>query len=229
MKNLTRIISFGVMAVALVLVAVGVVNMQKANEGLRSLDAVYRAQNVELSYNEDGQLVDRGTTEGADAIMSLLVDEWAFPVNEADLDPNDPLVNTPSELMFQYATISYHVLHGTQTVVLDEAVEYDGETFEAGTYEFAVDGRYWTDFDRRHPIEGPARDMAWSGAHGILASISSGLGADYQAGFAHFAAWRTLLVGLAIGLGGAGLYVASTRKEQQVVTETREREFETIG
>lgn len=229
MKNLTRLISYGVIALALVVMAVGVVNLQKANEGLRSLDAVYKAQNVELSYNEDGQLVDRGATEGADAIKSLMVDDWAFPVNEADLDPNDPLVNTPSELMYQYATVSYHVLHGTQTIVLEEDVEYNGEVFEAGTYEFDIDGRYWTGFDRQHPLEGPARDMAWSGAHGILASISSGMAADYQAGFAHFAAWRTMLIALAIGLGGVGLFFASRKEEQAQETAIRERKAETVA
>lgn len=227
-SSLTRLISFGVMALALVLLVVGAVNLQRANEGLRSLDAVYEAQNVQLSYNEDGQLVDRGATEGADAILALMIDDWAFPASMADFDPNDPVVNTPTELMYQYATITYHVLNGTQTITLTEDVEYDGEVFEAGTHEFAIDGRYWTDFDRMHPLEGPARDMAWSGAHGILASISSGLAADYQAGFAHFAAWRTMLVAVAIAFVGAGLFVASGRKEPSVEV-TRQRHFETTG
>ena len=123
---------------------------------------------------ELGQLTDRGTTEGADAIMALLTEDWQYPVVESDLDPNDPLVNTGTEYMFQMATIGYHVLHGTQTVVLEETVEYDGETFQAGTYEVVVNevgspervaaglGGYWTDFDRRHPLEGPAREAAWS-------------------------------------------------------------------
>ncbi len=53
------------------------------------------------------------------------------------------------------ATVSYHVLHGTQTVVLDEDVTAEsGEVFAAGEYEFDVDGRYWTDFDRTQPDRG---------------------------------------------------------------------------
>ncbi len=219
MRDLTKLIAAGVMLLGLVIVAIGGVNLMKANEGLRSLDAVYTAQDVELGYDEAGQLTDRGTTEGADAIMTLLQDDWAYPVNQADLDPADPLVNTPTELMFQYATISYHVLNGTQTVVLDEAVEYNGETFEAGTYEFPVDGRYWTMFDRAHPIEGAARGQAWEGAHGILASISSGVAADYAAGFAHFAAWRTMIVGFAFGLAGAGLLSLTSRKQEDELFE----------
>ncbi len=46
--------------------------------------------------------------------MSLLVDDWGFPVVAADLNPNDPVVNTGSEYMYQMATVSYHTLHSTQ-------------------------------------------------------------------------------------------------------------------
>ena len=61
------------------------------------------------------------------------------------------------------ATVAYHTLNGTTTVVLDAPVEYKGETFAAGTYEFATEGRYWTGYDRQHPIEGPARAQVWTG------------------------------------------------------------------
>ena len=156
------------------LVAAGVA-YAKVQDGYGSLQSFSEAQNVTLSYNDDGQLVDRGTTEGAEAIMTLLTDEWGFNVVEGDLDPNDPLVNTATEYMYQMATIGYHVLHGTQTIVLAEDVEYNGEVFAAGTYEFEVDGRYWTDFDRSHPLEGPARSQAWSGtAHGLFAELGVG-------------------------------------------------------
>lgn len=155
-------------------VAGGIAFFQVQN-GYESLQAFSAAQNVELNYNDDGQLVDRGTTEGAAAIMDLLVNDWGYPVNEAHLNSNDPLVNTPTEYMYQMATIGYHVLHGTQTIVLAEDVEYDGVLYEAGTYEFEVDGRYWTDFDRSHPLEGPARSQAWSGtAHGLFAELGVG-------------------------------------------------------
>ena len=128
-----------------------------------------------MTYNDQGQLTDRGETTEADAIMTLLTDDWQYPVVNSDLDPADPLVNTASEYMYQMATIAYHTLHGTQTVTLDEAVEYNGETFAAGDYEFDVDGRYWTDFDRQHPIEGPAREQAWTGtAHGLIAELGVG-------------------------------------------------------
>ena len=156
------------------LVAAGVA-YAKVQDGYGSLQSFSEAQNVTLSYNDDGQLVDRGTTEGAEAIMTMLTEDWGFKVVGGDLDPNDPLVNTATEYMYQMATIGYHVLHGTQTIVLAEDVEYNGEVFAAGTYEFEVDGRYWTDFDRSHPLEGPARSQAWSGtAHGLFAELGVG-------------------------------------------------------
>lgn len=147
----------------------------KVQDGYDSLNAFSDEQGVTLSYNEDGQLIDRGTTEGADAIMSLLKDDYKYPVVDGDFDPDDPVINTASEYMYQMATIVYHVLHGTQTVVLTEDAEYNGETFTAGEYEVAVDGRYWSDFDRQHPLEGPARGQAWSGtAHALVAELSIG-------------------------------------------------------
>ena len=48
--------------------------------------------------------------------MSLLTNDWGFAVNKADFNPNDPLVNTASEYMYQMATITHHTLTGTQTV-----------------------------------------------------------------------------------------------------------------
>jgi hypothetical protein len=169
----------------------------KTQDGYDSLQAFSEAQNVTLTYNEDGQLTDRGTTEGADAIMTLLTDDWGYPVVESDLDPGDPLVNTATEYMFQMATVGFHTLNGTTTVVLDEAVEFNGETFDAGTYEFATEGRYWTGFDREHPIEGIARDQVWTGtAHALFGELGVGT-------VTHSALQLGLgFAGLAAGLGG---------------------------
>ncbi len=202
MAKRLRTLGIVLVVIGLAFVTAGGVAYSQVQDGYGSLQAFSEAQNVTLSYNEDGQLVDRGTVEGAEAIMTLLVEDWGYPVKEADLDPNDPLVNTASEYMFQMATIGYHVLHGTQTVVLAEDVEYEGEVFPAGTYEFEVDGRYWTDFDRRHPIEGAARGQAWSGtAHGLFAELGVGT-------VTHSA----LQIGLAIAgiLAGLGLVFALT-------------------
>ena len=91
-----------------------------------SLQAFSSAQNVKLAYNEDGQLVDRGEVAGAQAIMSLLVNDWGWAVNQAELNPSDPLVNTATEYMYQMATIAYHTLHSTQTVTIAEDTEFNG-------------------------------------------------------------------------------------------------------
>ena len=180
MAKRLRILGIVMVVFGVVFAGAGVFAFTQVQAGANSLQTFSEAQNVLLSYNEDGQLVDRGTTEGAAAIMDLLENEWGYPVVDGDLDPNDPLVNTATEYMFQMATIGYHILHGTQTVELTESVEYNGETFPAGVYELDVRtvgergdlGGYWTDFDRQHPIEGPARSQAWSGtAHALYLSL----------------------------------------------------------
>lgn len=195
--------------------AVGIVVFGRVQAGYGSLQAFSEAQNVTLSYNEDGQLTDRGTTENAQAILALLTDEWGYPVNMADLDPADPLVNSATEYMFQMATIGYHTLTGTQTVVLAADVEYNGELFPAGTYEVPVDGRYWTGFDRSHPLEGPARAQAWSGTtHGLFAELGVGTVTHtaLQMGLAIAAIFAG--IGLLALLTGSGLiWAANSRRE----------------
>ena len=197
------------------LVAAGVA-YAKVQDGYGALDQFSAAENVTLSYNEDGQLIDRGTTDGAEAIMTLLTDDWGFKVNEGDLNPDDPVVNTASEFMFQMATVGYHVLNGTQTVVLTEDVEYKGEVFAAGTYDFDVDGRYWADFDRSHPLEGPARSQAWSGTvHGLFGQLGVGTVTHsvLQIGLAIAAAFGAI-GGLAT-LTGLGLVWVSREQPEQ--------------
>jgi len=191
----------------------GGVAFAKVQDGYGSLQAFSETQNVELSYDKEGQLVDRGATEGAQAIMTLLTEDWDYAVVKSDLDPDDPLVNTATEYMFQMATIAYHTLNGTQTVVLQEDVEYKGEAFPADTYEFDIDGRYWTDFDREHPIEGPARELAWTGtAHGLIAEL--GVGAVTHSALQMGLAITGILegVGLTILLAGLGLFWAGRSK-----------------
>ena len=134
-----RLKGLGVMLaiIGLAFIAGGGYAYYKTDQGAKSLQAFSAAQNVKLSYNEAGQLVDRGKPEGAAAIMSLLTNDWGFAVNSADFNPNDPLVNTASEYMFQMATIAHHTLDSTQTVVLDKDVTAaDGTVYKAGTYEF---------------------------------------------------------------------------------------------
>jgi hypothetical protein len=220
---ITRLRTLGIVLaiVGVAFIAGGGYASLRYQDGADSLKAFSAAQGVTISYNEDGQLVDRGETAGADAIMALLTEDWGYPVVAGELDPNDPVVNTASEYMFQMATIAYHTLHTTTTVVLPEEVEYNGETFAAGEYEFTNDGRYWVDFDREHPIEGAARGQIWSGtAHALIAELGVGTAtaSALQLGLG--------LVGLFVGIGfaliltGAGL-VWATRAEQVPVPVLR--------
>jgi hypothetical protein len=203
MTRRLRILGIVLGLTGLAFVAAGAFAYIKDQEGARSLDAFSAAQNVTLTYNEDGQLTDGGETEEAQAIMALLTDDWAYPVVTGDLDPNDPVVDTSSEYMYQLATVTYHTLHGTTTVVLDEDTEYNGETFLAGEYEFATDGRYWVDFDRAHPIEGPARAQVWTGtALALIGELGVGTAtaSALQLGLA--------LAGLFVAVGGAFILTA---------------------
>ena len=190
----------------------------KVQEGYRSLNAFSAAQNVTLTYNEDGQLVDRGEVAEAQAIMAMLTNDWGFPVATNELNPNDPVVNTSSEYMYQMATIAYHTLHGTQTVVLPEDVTAaDGTVYKAGTYDFPVDGRYWTAFDRSNPIEAKAREQAWTGtAHGLIAELGVGTvtGSTLQMGLGLSILF--FLVGGVVLTSGLGL-VWATRAEKAKV------------
>ncbi len=221
MRKRLSMLGYSLLVVGMIFVVAGGVAYTKVQDGYGSLQAFSEAQNVELSYNEDGQLVDRGQTEGAEAIMSLLVDDWKYPVVESDFDPADPLVNTGSEYMYQMATVTFHVLHGTQTVTLAEDTEYNGEIFPAGDYDFDVDGKYWTDFDRSHPIEGPARELAWTGTvHGLVGELGVGTvtHSTLQMGLALSGLFGGL--GLTFLLVGAGMVWAMRAKDPLAFPDT---------
>ncbi len=214
-------IGYGLLVVGLTFVVSGGIAYQRVQKGYDSLHAFSSAENVTLSYNDDGQLIDRGKVEGAEAIRSLLEDDWGYPSNSSDFDPNDPVINTATEYMYQMATISFHTLHGTQSVTLDEPVEYNGTTYDAGTYDVAVDGRYWTGFDRMDPLDGPAREQAWSGTvHGLIGELGVGV---VTASTLQLALGTSLLVlglGFVLGLTGVALVWASKGNEKVKVPDT---------
>jgi hypothetical protein len=216
MTGRLRILGIALGLIGLAFIVAGGFAFLKVQEGQTSLKAFSAAQAVELSYNEDGQLVDRGETAGADAIMALLTEEWGYPVVSWELDPNDPVVNTGSEYMYQMATVAYHTLHGAQTIVLEEDFTApDGTVYTAGTpYEIPVDGRYWAQFDRENPIDAAVREQAWTGvAHALIAELGVGAStaAALQLGLGLAALFG--MVGGTLILTGAGL-VWATRAEK---------------
>jgi hypothetical protein len=168
----------------LAFVAAGGYAYLKVQEGQRALTAFSAAQSVKLTYNDQGQLVDRGEPAQAQAIMDLLTKDWGYTVDNSEFNPADPTVNTASEYMYQMATISFHVLHGTQNITLDEDyTAADGTFYAAGTpIPFDVDGRYYSQFDRSDPVQAAARGIAWSptalalvGQLGVGAATASSL------------------------------------------------------
>ena len=221
MKNRLGVIGVGLILAGGAFAVAGGVAYAKVQDGYDSLQAFSEKENVQLTYNDQGQLVDRGSTEEAQAIMKELTDGWKYPVVKSDFDPNDPLVNTASEYMYQMATIVHHVTNGTQTVVLAEPVTADsGQTFAAGTYTFPVDGRYWTAFDRSNPIEAAAREQAWSGTvHGLVAELGVGTvtHSTLQMGLALAGLFAG--VGLVFMLAGGGLIWAG-RGKQVIIPDT---------
>ncbi len=210
MKSMTRIRIIGVVLVVagLVVAAVGFFYaMPLASDGLDSAQAVYEQQGVTLSYDEQGRLLDRGTPEGAQAILAMLRDEWNYPIDHDNLDPDDPLVNTRDELMYQYAVITWHVLHGTAAVTLTEEhvpISYRGVAYtEPGTYDIEV-GAYYAQLDRTHPIEGQLR-AAWSPlALSLLAALSSGHANQAAGEIAWYVGLGAGGIGLLFAVAGAG-------------------------
>jgi hypothetical protein len=213
-------LGLALMVAALGFVLVGGYTFIKTSEGASSLKSFSAAQNVTLTYDKDGQLTDHGTTAGAVAIMHLLKDEWGYPVVASDLNPNDPVVNTATEYMYQMATVTEHTLTAVVTVHLDKEVVYNGVTYAAGDHEFTNDGRYWTGFDRLNPIEGPARELVWTptaialvgelGVGTVTASaLQMGLGVAAIAG----------AVGGVLFLFGIGLIWASRVPQDKKVLE----------
>ena len=127
------------------------------------------------------------------------------------------MVDTATEYMYQMATIGYHVLNGTQTIVLTEDKEYNGQVYAAGEYQFEVEGRYYSEFDRKHPIEGPARTQAWSPlAFGLMAQLGVGTTTAYTLQLALGLTALFAALGGTMLLTGLGL-VWATRSEKAEV------------
>lgn len=206
MNSRIKLLGIALVIGGLLFVGAGAFAFVKTQEGVTSLQAFSEKQNVKLAYDANGVLGGENPEEAA-GIMSLLVNDWKYPVVQGDLTPNDPIVNTATEYMYQMATINYHVLTGTQTVVLaEDAKAADGTIIPAGTYDFAVDGRYYADFNRANPIEGIARGQAWSAtALGLIGELGVGTTTASALQLALALAGLVAGLGLIFIFAGAGL------------------------
>ena len=194
--------------------------LPQADDGLDSAQAMYEAEGVRLTYDEDGRLVDRGTPEGAQRILDLLAKDYKYPVKMSDFDPDDPLVNTRSELMYEYATITYHVLHSTVAVQLtaaDVPITYRNVTYtQPGTYNITLE-HYYAHLDRTNPIERQLRE-AWSPLAFSLTSSLAGAHANQAAGeLARMTTLGMAGIGGLFALAGAGLAWATWRRDEGTV------------
>jgi hypothetical protein len=217
-RRLQRL-GLGLVVIGIAFFAAGGYTYIKTQAGAHALQTFSAAQNVTLTYNAQGQLVDRGTTEGAAGIMSLLTNDWGYTVDQSELNPNDPQVNTASEYMYQMATISYHTLHAATTVTFPEDVIVDGKVVQAaGTYDFQNTGKYWTGFDRTDPIQGAARDKVWTGtALALIGELGVGsvTASALQMGLGLAALFA--LVGGTVVLTGLGLVWATRAQTEKAV------------
>lgn len=193
----------------------------KTQEGSRALNAFSTAQGVKLAYNDQGQLLDHGDAAAAAGIMTLLTDDWGYATVPSDFNPNDPIVNTPSEYMYQMATISEHTLSSTVTLPADVA-DKDGNIVAHAGDKVAVDGRYYADFNFANPVDSVVRGLAWSplplaliGQLGVGAVTATSL----QMGLA--LAGTFAAIGFMFLLSGLGLvWVARPVKEDVKVRQT---------
>ena len=247
MESRLRILGAIIAVIGIIAVLGGGYGYTQVQAGADALQGFSKAQAVNLAYNADGKLVDGGSTEGADAILSLLKDTWKWPINQGDLNPKDPLVNTGTEYMYQMATIAEHTLTGTTEVTLSAPVAYDGDgdkavaadaptitpetlpqdaaylallksdgNYAAGTYTVPTVGRYWTGFNRSHPLDSVARPLVWTGTvHGLFAELGVGATSFSALQMGQAMALIAMAFGVTFVITGLGLvWVAMSKKPE---------------
>lgn len=241
-----KIVGAIVAVIGVIAVLGGGFGYMQVQAGADALQGFSKAQNVKLAYNDQGQLLERGDPEGTKPILALLEETWNWPVNRGDLNPNDPVVNTGTEYMYQMATIAYHTLHGESSVTLTEPVAYDGDgdgtvaadapsytpetlpqeeayleilrsdaNFAAGTYTVPTLERYWTGFNRTHPLDGKARELVWTGVvHGLFAELGVGATSFSALQMGQALALIAIAFGITFVITGLGLvWVGMAKKE----------------
>src|SRR3954469_23613660 len=219
-KKLTRLgVVIAVFGLAFV-VAAGYAFI-KTQEGTRALNAFSAAQGVSLAYNDQGQLLDHGDAAAAAGIMKLLTDDWGYAVNPSDFNPADPIVNTPSEYMYQMATISEHTLSSTVTLPAD-VKDANGNIVAHAGDKVPVDGRYYADFNFANPVDSAVRGLAWSPVPvALIGRLGVGAATATSLQMALGISGRFAGVGFMFVLSGLGLvWVARPVKEKVPAMKT---------
>ena len=83
MKNRLGVIGVGLILAGGAFAVAGGVAYAKVQDGYDSLQAFSEKENVQLTYNDQGQLVDRGSTEEAQAIMQWHVEHIEVSIKPA--------------------------------------------------------------------------------------------------------------------------------------------------
>ena len=87
MNKRLQLLGIGLVVMGLVFFAAGGYTLYKTQQGATALQTFSAAQNVTLNYNEQGQLVDRGETAGADSDHGAPVNDWGYAVDKARAQP----------------------------------------------------------------------------------------------------------------------------------------------
>ena len=212
-------LGIGLVFIGIAFFAAGGYTLIKTQQGAHALQTFSAAQNVKLSYNDQGQLLDRGETAGADKIMSLLVNDWGFAGRQGRAQPERPArqhrqrVHVPDgrhQLSHPARRHDRHLPRGCHR-------RRQRSSRRPAPTTSRTTARYWTGFDRTNPIEGAAREKIWTGtAHALVANLGVGsvtasaltMGLGIAALFA--------LVGATVVLTGLGLVWATRAATEKV-------------
>ena len=86
--------------------------------------------------------------------------------------------------------------------------------YQPGTYTVPTNGRYYSQFNRLNPLDGPARDLAWSGlVQGLFAELGVGATSFSAIQMGQALALIAMAFGVTFIITGAGLvWVAMSKK-----------------
>ena len=109
--------------------------------------------------------------------MSLLVNDWGYPVDSAELQSRTTRSSTPvaSTCSRWHRVVPHAARHADGRLSTRTSPLPTARSTRQAPYEIPVDGRYWAEFDRRNPIDAAVRTQAWTGtAHALIGELGVG-------------------------------------------------------